>query len=160
MITIRVNGDRELMAKFNLFPKNLQVALYKKMVQLAIQLEAHVKRDKLDGQVLNVRSGDLSRSIAHEVTQSENSVIARVFSGGNVPYAAIHEYGGRTAPHDIYPKDAEALFFRMGGHDVFAKVVHHPGSQMPQRSYMRSALNDYREQIIEGIESAVQEAWK
>jgi hypothetical protein len=37
---------------------------------------------------------------------------------------------------------------------VFAKHVHHPGSQMPERSFLRSSLNDMAEEIFVGIRDA------
>lgn len=42
-------------------------------------------------------------------------------------YAIYLEFG--TAPHIIRPKNAKALHWKSGGNDVFAKVVHHPGTQ-------------------------------
>ena len=36
----------------------------------------------------------------------------------------------------------------MHGAPVFAKIVHHPGSQIPARSYLRSALADMGDQIL------------
>lgn len=43
------------------------------------------------------------------------------------PYAGYVEFG--TQPHEIRPKDAQALRFMVGGQVVFARVVHHPGTR-------------------------------
>lgn len=58
----------------------------------------------------------------------------------NVVYARIHELGGRTRPHTIYPKRAKALRFMKGGKAIFAKKIHHPGSQMPARHWISEPM--------------------
>ena len=75
----------------------------------------------------------------------------------NLEYAAIHEFGGRTKPHDIFPKKGRALAFMMGGKQVIVKSVKHPGSIIPQRSFMRTALNEMQPQIREAFETAISE---
>ena len=45
---------------------------------------------------------------------------------------------GGTRPHDIFVRDAKALHFFMGGKEVFATHVHHPGNKpnnYPDRAY-------------------------
>lgn len=116
------------------FQKNAK----KRMLEFALRWEELTKAN-LSGKVLNVRTGALRSSIGHEVVESNGRYTVRVFSS-NVPYAAIHEYGGQTKPHDIFPSKAQALHFFMGSKEVFAKSVHHPGSKIPERSYIRSAL--------------------
>ncbi len=76
-----------------------------------------------------------------------------------MPYAAIYEYGGQTAPHEIRPVNARALHFMAGGGDVFAMVVHHPGSKIPQRSYMRSSLAELRDKLLMNMERAGRPQW-
>ena len=49
------------------------------------------------------------------------------------------EFG--TAPHIIRPKDKKALKFKVGGKDVFAKEVHHPGTR-PQPFIRTTFRND------------------
>jgi HK97 gp10 family phage protein len=157
MITVELVGDKELVAKLNFLPDKLRRALARKLTASALTMVANVKR-KLSGTVLNVRTGNLRDSIEYTLNESATSVEAKVFSGKSVKYAAIHEFGGQTSPHDIYPAKAQALAFMMGGKQVFAKVVHHPGSKIPERSYMRSTLGDMREEIIEGMNDALKEA--
>jgi hypothetical protein len=45
----------------------------------------------------------------------------------------------------------------MGGKDVFATIVHHPGSTMPERSFMRSSLAEMKDDIVSGIKEAAGE---
>ena len=121
----------------------VRAVVVQRCTAFALEWEALAKK-KLSGDVLNVRTGALRSSVSHEIADDGDTVTVKVFSSG-VPYAAIHEYGGVTKPHDIVPTKAKALHFVMGGKDVFAKVVHHPGSRMPERSYIRSSLTDLLE---------------
>jgi phage gpG-like protein len=75
-----------------------------------------------------------------------------------VPYAAIQEYGGRTAAHEIVATKVRALRFVGAGGLVFAKRIHHPGSTIPARSYLGSALDDLRADIQDGLKTALLEA--
>lgn len=134
-------------------PGKLIGALTRKTTELRLMLEGLVKR-KLSGEVLNVRTGDLRRSIFSDQAQTATSVEGRVASSGDVKYARIQEYGGTTSPHDIIPTKGQALAFVMSGKQVFAKVVHHPGSVIPARSYMRSSLTEMHPEIVEGYKSA------
>ena len=83
-------------------------------------------------------TGRLRNSITQ---QSDND---RAVVGTNVVYAAIHNFGGQTAAHMIYPKTTKALFWAGAAHPV--KKVSHPGSRIPARPFMvlteedRSAL--------------------
>lgn len=156
IVTVSITGDKVLIAKFERVQSAVAAALQKKVTQLTLKLERKIKTEKLNGQVLNRVTGRLARSISHEVQVEQNGVYGRVFSSGDVKYAAIHEFGGQTAPHVIYPKKAAALsFIGSGGNRVFAKKVNHPGSKMPERSFMRSALRDMSTEISIGLKTAV-----
>ena len=80
-----------------------------------------------------------------------------VFSQG-VPYARIQEDGGRTPPHIIVPKMARVLAFSGPAGLVFAKRVNHPGSNIPGRSYMKSAVAQMRGEFNDGIRQVVNDA--
>ena len=73
-------------------------------------------------------------------------------------YAAIQEFGGRTAAHDIVPDKARALAFVVAGRRVFARIVHHPGSTLPARSYLRSSLADMAGEIAASLKATAIEA--
>ena len=160
MITGTVLGDKEVVAHFDAMPAKVHAALLAKTQSLSVKLARYIQEQKLSGQVLKVRSGNLRRSIAFMTTDSADVITGKAYSSGDVKYAAIHEFGGKTAAHDIVPTKAKALAFMMNGKQVFASIVHHPGSVMPERSFMRSGLADMREEIIEGLRQAALDAMR
>jgi phage gpG-like protein len=157
MLTIKLVGDRELVARLTAMPDRVKAALLRKVTELSFKLESKIKADKLSGQVLNVRTGALRASIGNQVTETTTTVTGRAFSSGDVKYAAIHEFGGKTAAHEIVATKAQALAFVVGGKQMFARRVQHPGSTMPERSFMRSSLADMKPEIVEGMKEAVRE---
>lgn len=154
MITVTVIGKEELRARIDAMPDKVHTALLRAITSLALQLEAHVKQDKLEGQVLNHITGRLQGSIMHDVIDQGTRITGRVYSNTTVNYAAIHEYGGQIP--DRYPVNAQALHFFIGGKEVFAKFAR--GFTMPERSFLRSSLQDYRQIIINGMTNAVTSA--
>jgi phage gpG-like protein len=157
MFKIELKGDTELIAKIDDAPNSVRRELTREITAIVLLLEGHIKNDKLSGQVLHVRSGDLRRSVhaVLPVTQTATGVTGKVAQSGDVKYGAIHEFGGKTPAHVIEAKNAKALHFMMGGKEVFAKRVNHPGSVMPERSYMRSGLADLRDDIADRLQAAV-----
>lgn len=161
MITVKLTGTESLITRLKKVPPSVFAALVAKTWALAINLQGYIRSNKLSGQVLNVISGDLRRSINIDVIEEGQKVIGKVFSSGDVKYAGIHEYGGTTRPHMIYPRKAEVLaFMGKSGDMVFAKSVSHPGSVMPERSFMRSSLAENAVAISEAYKLTVLEAAK
>ena len=139
----------------SLFPA-MQEAAEKRMSSLVIALSNKIKFEKLSGQVLKNRTGTLRRSITPQPVQSNGAVLTGEVTT-NLEYAAIHEFGGKTKPHDIFPKKGRALAFMMGGKQIIVKSVKHPGSVIPERSFMRTALKEMEPKIKEAFESAISE---
>jgi phage gpG-like protein len=106
---------------------------------------------KLSGEVLAPRSGALRASIRAGMTQNANSIAVRVSGGGALPYARIQEYGGRIAVPDIRVVEAKALAFSYGGRFVFANRVRAHVIDIPERSFMRSALAEFAPVFAETI---------
>ena len=147
-------GDKEVIQKLSAMPPRVHQALVAEVTKQALDLQRHVVEDKLQGQVLNHVTGKLASSIMYDVTDSATSVKGRVYSNNSVNYAAIHEFGG-TVP-DRYPVNAKALHWVSGGKDVFAAFAR--GFTMPERSFLRSSLADYKDRIIAGMSKAVSQA--
>ncbi len=161
MIHATMVGDQEIERWMAGRAAHLQNAVDTTMARLVIKLARKVKEEKLTGQVLKTGpTGTLRRSISPEVRSETRRITGIV--GTNVVYAAIHEFGGRTSPHDILPKRARALAFRApwgpgrgeGGLTVLARV-HHPGSVIPERSYLRSALREMEPEIRQAFQDAI-----
>lgn len=155
MFNVVLTGDRELIAHIDRMPSAVRDMLRRKIRELALRLKGKIQREKLSGQVLNVVTGALRRSIQDGVEETDTGIFGEVFSSGDVKYARIHEFGGKTRAHRIYPKKADALAFMMGGRQVFAKWVDHPGSVMPERSFMRSSLAEMAPVIVREMKEAV-----
>lgn len=77
-------------------------------------------------------SGRLASSI--QAQSDANSAVV----GTNLVYAAIHQFGGKTGPHQIRPLNKKALAF--GG--IVRKVVNHPGSKIPARPFLQLTSSD------------------
>ncbi|SRR5579883_673575 len=160
MISVALDGEEALQARFAAFPAEMIASLSAKAAILAEALAAKVKDDKLSGGVLNAASGALRASIVAEAGVGGDGVFASVGSAGDVKYAAIQEYGGKTAAHEIVAAKAGALAFAVGGATIFAKRVRHPGSALPERSYLRSSLAEMADEIVAALADAPREAWE
>jgi len=151
MFAIGLDGLDETSARLDALPAALAAALAAKSTELTAALVDRVRNDKLSGAVLNARSGALRDSIAADVSPDGDGVVASVGSVGNVKYAAIQEYGGRTGAHEILPSKAQALAFMVGGSLRFSRKIEHPGSMIPERSYLRSSLDDMNGDITSAL---------
>lgn len=154
-----LSGADALDVQLATLPAQLIAKLEARSRELAEALAARVRDDKLSGQALQTRSGALKASIAADVSATQGAVTASVGSVGDVKYAAIQEYGGRTAAHEILPDKAQALAFMVGGLRRFARRVNHPGSTLPARAYLSSALEESRDDIVAELAGTVHDAW-
>ncbi len=157
MFAVELDGLDEASARLDAYPAALGAALAAKAAELAAALADLVRNDKLAGAVLNARSGALRASIVADVSVDRDGVRASVGSNGDVKYAAIQEFGGKTAAHEILPAKAQALAFVVGGALRFARRVEHPGSLIPERSYLRSSLDEMSGEIVAALAEAAAE---
>ncbi len=160
MMTIALEGGDALQARFAGLPAEMIASLSTKAALLAQALADKVRDDKLSGGVLNAASGALRASIVAEAGVDEAGVFARVASAGDVKYAAIQEYGGKIAAHEIVAVKTRTLVFAACGALVFARRVAHPGSTLPERSYLRSSLAELADEIIAAFGESPREAWE
>jgi phage gpG-like protein len=158
MFAVELDGLDETSAQLDAYPAALSAALGAKAAELTSALADLVRNDKLSGAVLNARSGALRASIVSVVSTDGDDLVASVGSTGDVKYAAIQEYGGKTAAHEILPAKARALAFMASGALRFARKVEHPGSAIPERSYLRSSLAEMSDEIIAALAEAAAEA--
>ena len=188
MITAEILNVSRDMSIFQKLPEDTKSSMQRAVLRLAGGLQNFVKEDELSGQALHVRTGRLRRSITAR-TENDGQTYTGIV-GTNVEYAAINEYGGTTKPHEILPVNAKALLFARGsfvgpmenmttkggryakgkarrigraiaeGSLQFARAVHHPGSRIPERSFLRSAMRALEPDIRAGLEQAIREVCK
>ena len=152
MITVTLIGGGELVAKWGRIPASARDALRAEVQKAALALTAHVKQDKLTDQVLRVRTGRLRRSITQRVEVEGSRVMGYV--GTNVEYAAAHEYGirGSIGVREHLRRSKQGKQFSVRAHLRNVNI--------PERSFLRSALADMKEQIVNGMVTAIQDAVK
>ncbi len=135
VLTVKINGLDKLVSAFERAP---QIA--EPIYQTAINKSAAVLASHTVSGVVPWKTGTLARSF-------DPVTIGRLFAKWypRVNYARILDQGGKTAPHEIRPRNGKALFWRGASHPV--KVVHHPGSRFKARHYMKKIASLSREQI-------------
>jgi phage gpG-like protein len=158
MLTISLDGVEALDASLSAYPEALSALLGKAADSLAAALVDKIVGEKLSGGVLQLGTGALAASIGADVEIDSDVITVTVGSSG-VKYAAIQEYGGKTPAHEILPVKGQALAFVVDGVQRFARSVQHPGSQIPERSYLRSSLDEMSDQILAELSQAADDAW-
>ncbi len=154
MFTAELVGDKALVQRVEEMPVSVRTALTAKAHQLAINLQGHIIRDKLSGQVLKQRSGALARSIQQEVTTEDLSVYGRVFSAGDVKYAAFWE-NGFHGTETVKQHFRTVLFGKTV--DAFSVGPFQRKVDQNARSFMRTGLADMAAEITMGLKQAVVE---
>ncbi len=158
MFALDLDGFDAAIARLASCPAAIGAALAAKAAEAAATLADRVRTDKLSGGVLDPRSGALRDSIVADVSAEADGLRATIGSNGDVKYAAIQEFGGKTAAHEILPGKAQALAFIAGGALRFARKVEHPGSAIPERSYLRSTLDEMSDEIAAALTDAAVES--
>lgn len=160
MISGYVIGDKEVARKLRALPDGVRSRVTDTVGRLTLRLWRSVKDEKLQGQVLKVRTGTLRRSIDQRLVTDSTSVAGVVST--NVGYGKAHEYGFNGT---VTVKEHLRLVKKAWGkdlkHPVWATVKAHPvHMKLPERSFLRSALADMKPAIVRDIDAAVGAATK
>lgn len=91
-ITGRVLGAESVTRRFLNAGEQVRGRVRQAVDEIGATLQGRVKENKLSGQLLNVRTGRLRRSINYKRTDRGDSIQGSV--GTNVPYARRFEVGG------------------------------------------------------------------
>jgi phage gpG-like protein len=137
-------------------PDAVHAALLGRVQALEAMLLLEVS-ENLDGRILHRRSGALAASVTASV-DDEGDILSATIASSGVPYAAIQEYGGHTAAHEIVAVKGRVLAFVTGGATHFAARVQHPGSNIPARAPFGTALETCADAILSGLKESVASA--
>jgi phage gpG-like protein len=160
MITGQVTGASEVVERLRGITPKIRTALENRIQRLTIQLQRHVVQDKLQGQVLNVRTGRLQRSIQQAMISTDTDISGVVST--NVSYAAAHEYGySGTVTVKEHLRTITQAWGKQLKEPVTSTVKSHSMKMnLPERSFLRSALADMADEIQTQIKQAVADGVK
>jgi len=133
LVSVQITGLQELIAKC-VAPVHA-APVRKAFTDSALDLEAKAKS------LTPRKTGNLQRSILHRIDSAPIPTFAEVGLLGGGPAGPLGQRYGvyvheGTAPHEIRPKRAKALFWRGARHPV--RSVHHPGTRA--QPFLRNAL--------------------
>jgi phage gpG-like protein len=160
MIRLILTGDDKVETRIRGMNEKVRQALVDAVKTQWFALQSYVVRTKLSSQVLHRVTGNLASSInvggpntASEFTETPVEIVGRV--GTRVVYGAVHEYGG-TFKVPAHQRTITQVF----GRDVTPTVVSVAAHNVtfPERSFLRSSIQDMGTQIRQSIVKAVQEA--
>lgn len=155
MIYAHVITDQRLFARLRGLWGQTRVEVTRAIWRLTLRLQRKVKEEKLSGQVLHVRTGTLRRSINAQVFDKGSSIYGVV--GTNVKYAPPHEFGFSGSQQ---VKAHLRMMKTAWGHPVRnpRKIMvnaHQRQVNLPERSFLRSALAEMGPEIKLELEGAV-----
>lgn len=153
------NTDARVVAALREKAPRVEESLVRKMDSVTLRLQAHIVEDKLQGQVLQHRSGKLAGSIRQIPPTFDGQTVTGEVQGGGGPafYGRAHEYGAHIP--ERLPVNARVLHWTgPSGESVFA--MHAAAFDLPERSFMRSSLEDMGGSIVEELQAAAAEGIK
>jgi phage gpG-like protein len=157
MITVEVVGDHELVARLDAMPGRVHDGLARAVTRLRLELQRKVQSEKLSGSPLEVRTGTLRSSINTQVTDTLTEVAASV--GTNLRYAAAQEFGFRgTVSVKAHMRQIKEAFGRSIRPKTIEIRAHTMRMNLPERSFLRSALAEMQPAIEDELEEAVARA--
>lgn len=153
MIRAEIIGANQIKAKLDALGPKLQTELSKSVTKLCLELTRRIKQDKLSGQVLKVKSGQLRRSVTFKVKNTPAGPTGEV--GTNLPYAKAHEFGFKgTVDIKSHLRMVKQAWGKPITPTQVAVSPHQRKVNMPERSFMRTALKEMEENIrVEMIEA-------
>jgi len=160
--------DSRVRARFDKFPTALQSALAVHVERFVIYLQSYVRENKLSGDPLHRRTGNLSASINYTPVQiTGHSVESSV--GTNLPYGRVHELGGTfTIPAYMHPGRKAGADIKEAGLSVKNPssfryepyLVRAHTATYPMRAFLRPSLRETKGVFSAEISAAVVDSIK
>jgi hypothetical protein len=157
VISAYLVGDEQLLERLRGISDAVNSGLARCITQLGIDLQRNVQQDKLSGQVLKSRTGTLKSSIDRRVDQSAQGATTDIFTA--LRYGAAQEYGftGTVSVGASLRRIREA-FGRPIAEKTISVRAYDRRMALPERSFLRSALDDMTPAIREAVDAALAEA--
>lgn len=154
MLNIKIVGDKALMGNFKEAARKVPSEAFQTMRRATLLLQRTVMKEKLSGQVLNVKTGRLRSSITARTDREAEDITGRV--GTNVIYGKFWEMGGRIPAFTIRPKKAKVLRFYIRGKAVFSMFAKIPARTVKARPFLAPALQEKTDVIMKMFGEAME----
>lgn len=155
MLIATVQGVGPVMSGLDAFLSKSRTGVRDAVSRLTLQLLRKVKEEKLSGQVLRNRTGTLRRSINPKFEQGATSYAGYV--GTNLVYARAHELGCHKTvtvrEHLVHITSAFGQALKSPV--TFTMPAHQMRMNLPERSFLRSALEEMRPQVLIQLRNAM-----
>lgn len=160
MIKGEILGSDALVSRFDAMVPKFTGLMTKSISRLTLTLLRNVKQDKLSGQVLNVRSGRLRRSINQRIEGAGTDTVAG-YVGTNVVYGRPFEFGFKgNVPVKAHLRTIKQAFGKSISPVTVQVKPYTMKVDVKERSFLRSALAEMDTAIRSEIRNAVTEAVK
>jgi phage gpG-like protein len=147
MIEVKFTSDpSKLAAYLRSIPNGVHTSLLSAMARITIGLQSYIVSQKLQGQVLHHRTGNLGRNVAQEVREDTHGITGIVGVGRTAYYGKVHEYGGSFMVREHVRTSKLGNQFSVRAHMA----------TYPERSFMRTALAEKAVEIRAKIAEAVE----
>jgi hypothetical protein len=157
VISAYLVGDEQLLERLRALRDAVNAGLARCIAQLGIDLQRDVQQDKLSGQVLKIRTGGLKSSLDYSVDQSVRGATAEVFTA--LRYGGAQEYGFTgTVSVGASLRRIRQAFGRPIAEKTISVRVYDRRMSLPERSFLRAALDDMTPAIRDAVDTAVAEA--
>lgn len=156
MITARLVGDDAVLAWLRAAPDLVASGLARAITTLGIELQRKIQENELTGQTFATRSGSLEASNSLQIDQSDDR-IAATFSS-NSDYTHAHEYGFGAADVGANLRRITNAFRRPIPRKAISLRSYRQRIDVPERSFLHSALEDMDPVIRDEVEAALREA--
>jgi hypothetical protein len=157
MITARLVGDDAVLAWLRSAPDLAASGLARAITTLGLELQRNVQQNELTGQTLAARSASIESNTSLQIDQSGDRIAATV-TGGSA-YTDAREYSVSGAV-DIGAnlRRRKKAFARPVARKAISIRPYFRRIDVPERSFLQSALEDMDPAIRDEVEAALREA--
>lgn len=167
MLTINIDVTSNVEEALEGKAEALIAGVRAEMNHATVNLLGYIESEKLSGQVLHQRTGNLKAGGYTEVVPGTGGITGFVGFRG-VKYAAIHNYGGSIDIPEVTGKlmvfsvkgGFRSSLYGYAGDTVFTMRHRAFTVHMPKRNYLESSATEQEPVIREGFRVAVAEAVK
>jgi len=159
-ITGDITGDRALGVRLNSITPGVRKSVTTAMLRITIDLQSHIARNKLAGQLLKRRTGTLAASIQHKVVSTTDGVTgivgSRVNQGAPLAYANVLENGfDGTVTVKAHLRNIKEAFGKQIAPREVQVASHSARRHIKAYKYMASAMAEKRDGYMEQLRKAV-----